>query len=182
MGKRTGDFGPVEPAHGRDVAAQWLTALGLSAIPRWHVEVGLEAGHATRFQLNVYAEEWGFAFHHERRSSWIRVTDIPFVHGRDDFRLLPRVPQLPQLGAFIAELEAEHAIALPRMEATVRTNIPHAGPIVRRWLTQPTSGGAADEICGDEMHGGIRCTREKGHAGHHAFEDGEGALRWKQTR
>lgn len=182
MGKRrTGDFGPYEPAHGRDVAARWLTALGLSAVPRWHIEVGLEAGHGTRFNLNVYAEEWGFAFHHARRSSWIRVTDIPFVHGRDDFGLLATVPELPALNTFVCQLEAQHGIELLHLQATVRTNISNAAPIVRRWLAQPSIADSDQHMCGDEMHGGIRCTLARGHAGHHAFKSGDGALRWKQS-
>jgi hypothetical protein len=171
--------------HGRDEAGAWLHALGLDAVPRWHVEVSLDAGAGTKFHLNVYAEEWGFAFHHARRSSWIRVTDIPFVHGRDDFGLIVRVPALVALAAFLTSLEAEHGFKLPRTNTAVRTNIDGAAPVVRRWLSR---GGERSrrrtsvERCGDEMHDGIRCTLERGHDGHHVFESDEGAVRWKQER
>lgn len=126
---------PPGDGHGRDAAHAWLQSIGLQPVPRWHVEVSLEAG-TSRFHLNVYAEEWGFAFHHARRSSWIRVTDIPFVHGRDDFGLLATTPDIFGIGAFVKKLEAEHQIELPRATAIVRSNIENAAPAVRRWLAR----------------------------------------------
>ncbi len=160
--------------HGRAESAAWLEALGLQPVPRWHVEVVVDAGPAPKRALNIYAEEWGFAFHHARRSSWIRVTDIAFVHGRDDFGLIARVPPLLALGVFAANLETEYEIELARSRAIIRSNVSGATPLVRRWLL-------AKALCGNEMHDGIRCTRAKGHDGHHAYETGEGALRWKPT-
>lgn len=189
--RRTGDDAPsavkqrTADWHGRDEAGAWLHALGLEPLPRWHVEVSLDAGAGTKFNLNVYAEEWGFAFHHARRSSWIRVTDIPFVHGRDDFGLIAHVPALVSLAPFLTSLEAEHGFKLARTSAAVRSNIDGAAPMVRRWLSRNSvrSRPRADvEPCGDEMHEGIRCTLERGHDGHHAFESDEGALRWKHER
>jgi hypothetical protein len=120
--------------HGRDEAAAWLRMLGLHEPGRWHVEVALQASAGSQFQLNVYAEEWGFAFSHARRSSWIRVTDVPFVHGRDDFGLIRRLPALAALGTFLAELESEHEIKLLRSSVRVRSNVQHATAAVRRWL------------------------------------------------
>lgn len=168
--------------HGRHEAAGWLEALGLEPLPRWHVEVSLDAGAGTKFHVNVYAEEWGFAFHHARRSSWIRVTDIPFVHGRDDFGLIARVPALLSLGAFIAGLELEHGFKVARSTAAIRSNLAGARPVVRRWLSRDTGRARRStgvELCGDEMHDGIRCTLERGHDGHHAFQSSDGVLRWK---
>lgn len=159
--------------HGRDAAAAWLRALGLPSVPRWHVEASLQASAATRFHLNVYAEEWGFAFHHARRSSWIRVTDIAFVHGRDDFGLLAAAPDLLGVSALIDALEQTHAIAFRRSSIKVRSNIRGASRVVKDWLTRPIV-----ELCGNEMHGDIRCTREKGHEGHHELRTREGLLRW----
>jgi hypothetical protein len=176
-----GGGGGTRPAgHGSDEAADWLRALGLAPVPRWHVEVTLDAGAGTRFHLNVYAEEWGFAFHHARRSSWIRVTDVPFVHGRDDFNLILIAPDLTGLGAFLGSLEQTHSIDFGRTGATVRSNVPRAQAAVRRWLAQP-SVGCDRERCDDEIHDGIRCTRPKGHEGHHAFDSDAGALRWKPS-
>jgi hypothetical protein len=189
--RRTGD--DVPPAverraadwHGRDEAGAWLHALGLDALPRWHVEVSLDAGAATKFSLNVYAEEWGFAFHHARRSSWIRVTDIPFVHGRDDFGLIAHVPALMSLASFLTGLEAEHGFKLARTNAAVRSNIDGAVPVVRRWLSRTSVRShrrTGVEQCGDELHDGICCTLKRGHEGPHVSESDEGALRWKQQR
>jgi hypothetical protein len=119
--------------HGRDEAAAWLRSLGLKGLGRWHVEATLASG-ATRFHLYVYAEEWGFAFHHGRQSSWIRVTDIPFVHGRDDFKLIRELGALSDLRDVIERLELEHELAFARATAVVRTNITGAAAAVRRWL------------------------------------------------
>ena len=184
-----GDPAPPQAArrsgewHGRQEAASWLDALGLAPSPRWHVEVSLDTGASTKFHLNVYAEEWGFAFHHARRSSWIRVTDIPFVHGRDDFGLIVRVPELLSLGGFIVGLEHEHGFKLVRSKAIVRSNLGGATRVVRRWLSRERSrpdAPSANELCGDEMHDGIRCTLERGHDGDHTFESSEGALQSKE--
>lgn len=186
--RRNGDDAPPDVGprssewHGRHEAASWLDALGLKPAPRWHVEVSLDAGASTKFHLNVYAEEWGFAFHHARRSSWIRVTDIPFVHGRDDFGLIAQVPELLSLGGFIVGLEHEHGFRLGRSNAAIRSNITGSAPVVRRWLSRVRArarGTTASELCGDEMHDGIRCSRELGHDGDHTFESSQGALHWK---
>ena len=120
---------------GRDEAAAWLRGLELAYVPRWHVEVALDAG-PTRFHINIYEEEWGFAFRHAGRASWIRVVDRPFVHGRDDFDLLARTPALHRLKSFIVELEREHGIELRRDAATIRTNVPDGAPRVRAWLAR----------------------------------------------
>lgn len=119
--------------HGRDEAAAWLRSLGLKALGRWHVEITLASG-ASRFHVYVYAEEWGFAFHHARQSSWIRVTDIPFVHGRDDFRLIREAVALTELRDLLDRLELEHDLAFARSTAVVRTNVTGAAASVRRWL------------------------------------------------
>ena len=121
--------------HGRDEAMAWLGLLGLEGSGRWHVEIELETRTASQFHLNVYAEEWGFAFHHARRSSWIRVTDIPFVHGRDDFGFIRQAPPLATLASFLSVLETEHEVRFPRSTAAVRSNVTGAAAAVRRWLS-----------------------------------------------
>src|SRR5690242_2350229 len=79
-------------------SSTWLRSIGVTPpiTQRWSVEIALEPSAlrpstdyddriATRFQLGIYAEEWGFFFCMHGKGSWIRVTDVPFVHGRDDF-------------------------------------------------------------------------------------------------
>ncbi|HEY1814478.1 MAG TPA: hypothetical protein VGG74_19130 [Kofleriaceae bacterium] len=122
---------------GAAASERWRTALELPEIPRWHVEIQLAAASAT-FDLNLYAEEWGFVFQHASRGSWIRVTDVAFVHGRDEHGLLTRTPDLLAIGRLLAELEREYALAFPRGDARVSTNIPDAEPVVREWLVQAT--------------------------------------------
>ena len=126
--------------HGRDEAVAWLRMRGLQETPRWHVEVVLEASAGSQFHLNVYAEEWGFAFHHARRSSWIRVTDIPFVHGRDDFGFVRQPPTLEAISSFVIDLEHEHGIKLIRSTVAVRSNLNNATSAVRRWLQATRTG------------------------------------------
>lgn len=169
---------------GSEAAGRWLRSIGVPTIPRWHVEITITADIDSTFELNVYEEEWGFAFHHDGRGSWIRVTDIPFVHGRDDFKLVARTPQLIAINGLMADLEAEHGITLRRANASIRTNIPNATEIVREWLLQPPPSAAIArtiQLCGNEMHEGIRCTKPKGHDGDHEYQgrDQRGQLRWK---
>jgi hypothetical protein len=122
---------------GAEAADRWLFALGLPAPARWHVEIAVLADAGTRFDLNIYAEEWGFCFQHAGRSSWVRVTDAAFVHGRDDHDLLAKAPDLLAISVLLADLEHEHGLAFRRATASVRTNIPDAPNIVRDWLIQP---------------------------------------------
>lgn len=168
---------------GAQQAGGWLVALGLPATPRWHAEIEIVAGAGTTFELNIYAEEWGYVFRHDGRTSWIRITDIPFVHGHDDFDLLSRTPDLLAVTVIAAELEAEHGVAFDRAHATIRTNLPHATEIIRGWLMQPLPYSTVKktvELCGDVMHDGIHCSKVRGHDGAHEYvgHDGRSQLRW----
>src|SRR5690349_3802850 len=103
---------------GAMAAEMWLRQRGLSPPPttRWHVEIALDVVHtrapsefdeviATRFHLDIYLEEWGVFFCHGGNASWVRVTDVPFVHGRDDFQLLAVLPPLKDVGQLLRQLE-----------------------------------------------------------------------------
>ncbi len=132
----------VIEAHG------WVENLGLHPPPgslRWHAEISLDVidGPArtefddrvdTRFHIDVYSEEWGFFFCHAGRVSWIRITDIAFVHGRDDHQLLTQTPSLDAIGQLIRQVEAKHNVRFHRQHAIIRTNIAAAEPLLRRWL------------------------------------------------
>lgn len=129
-------------------ANAWLTSLGLNPPPgllRWNAEISLDIvdGPAraeydqtkdTRFHIDIYSEEWGYFFCHGGRSSWIRITDIPFVHGRDDHQLLTQTPALPDIGKLMRALEMKHNVRFNRPQALIRTNIVAAEPMIRRWL------------------------------------------------
>ena len=121
---------------GADAADRWLTSLGLVAVPRWFVEIAILGNSNSRVDLNVYAEEWGYAVHHAGKASWIRVTDVAFVHGQDDFQLLARTPDLLAIHALLADLEREHQLALRYATASIRSNVADAPRIVRDWLVQ----------------------------------------------
>lgn len=139
--------GPAAPSEGAAAAATWFAARRLSSTAnlRWHVEIALDTVDApastefdertaTRFHIDIYSEEWGIFFCHGGRSSWIRVTDIAFVHGRDDFGLLPAMPSLKDVGTLLRQLEQHHGIQLQRQHAAVRTNLSGAEPAIRRWV------------------------------------------------
>jgi hypothetical protein len=123
-----------------------LTERGLRAPSKtWDVEIGLDIAtspatiefdeqYATRFQLLIYAEEWGFRFTHAGQSSWIRVTDISFVHGRDDHRLLEHTPPLKRIGSLLRELEKRFGVNFQRGQAAVRTTLPSSEPAIREWI------------------------------------------------
>ena len=119
-------------------SAAWLDARGLASPPHWYVEITLDSDDAdTRIELNVYPEEWGFVFRRGMRVSSIRVTDIPFVHGTDDHRLLAQTPALDGFGALLESLERRYAIVFRRSHPTVRSEIARASEAVRRWLEAP---------------------------------------------
>lgn len=129
-------------------AAAWLSSLGLNPPPgtlRWHAEISLDVrpgpapaefdeARDSRFHVDIYSEEWGFFFCHRGQVSWIRITDIPFVHGRDDHRLLMQTPALPDVGKLLRSLEQKHDIHFNRAHALIRTNVVAAEPMIRRWL------------------------------------------------
>lgn len=132
---------------GATAAATWLRARGLPtpAGSRWHVEVALDVvdgpapadydeATATRFHIDIYSEEWGHYFCHHGRSSWIRVTDIAFVHGRDDYQLLTLTPPLPDIGRLVRQLEQKYGVRFRRDHALIRTNLDRAEVAVRAWL------------------------------------------------
>ncbi len=89
---------------------------------------------ASRFHLDLYSEEWGLFFCHGGKASWVRITDLAFVHGRDEHALLSIVPSLRDIGVLIRELERRHAIQFQRKHAVVRTNLANAEPAIRAWL------------------------------------------------
>lgn len=100
---------------------------------RWYAELTLRAGSSS-FRLEISSEEWGFEFLHGGQSSWIRVKSLPFVHDRDDFRLLSRTPPLREILTWIRVLEDEHQISLSRRHAAVVTDVSGLEPDARAWL------------------------------------------------
>ena len=128
-------------------AAQWLDALHPppSTPTRWHAEIALATIDAptsakfddridTRFHLDIYSAEWGFFLCHGGRVSWIRVTDVAFVHGRDEFHLLESTPRLAEIGGLLRTVEQGCELAFRRDRALVRSNIPLREPAIRRWV------------------------------------------------
>jgi hypothetical protein len=112
----------------------------MPSAPKWFVEIELAAaGNSDRAQagkllLEVYAEEWGYRFEHDGRTSWIRVTDVPFVHGRDEHGLLPKTPRLENIGGLIREIEEAKAIEFQRQHAVVRSNVPDEDGVIATWI------------------------------------------------
>jgi hypothetical protein len=131
---------------GRLASSAWLAQRRL--IPKannWEVEIALHVheqpatfdaldSFASRFHINVYSEEWGYFFSHQGRCSWIRITDIPFVHGRDDFNLLTATPPLREIGSLIRSLEHQFKIRFQREHAAVRTDIAGGDVAVGLWV------------------------------------------------
>jgi len=130
---------------GARASVEWVHSLGLLCDKPWYIEIALDISNApanatysgetdTRFHLNVYPEEWGVFFCHGSHVSWIRVTDQPFVHGRDDHHLIGELPDLPDIGTLLRTLEARHGIAFSREHGYVHTNVASAKPAVKKWL------------------------------------------------
>jgi len=140
---------PLGQTLGASDAATWLRNFGgdTPAATRWHVEIAMgtaqerpppefDAAVATRFHINLYNDEWGIYFCHGGRSSWIRVTDLAFVHGRDDFGLISVTPPLKDLGSLLRRLEQTHAVRFQRQHASIKTNLPDTEPAIRTWLAR----------------------------------------------
>jgi hypothetical protein len=127
--------GGMSPNTGPLASAAWLISRDLMpSHARWFVEVAIAPTDATSFKIEIYAEEWGFQFSHATRESWIRVTDVPFVHGRDDHRLLRLTPRLNDLGRLVRSLEQRYEIGLSREHAQIATNLVDAEPNIRAWV------------------------------------------------
>lgn len=115
-------------------SAVWLVDRGLTPNgEHWFAEITL-AARDTQLRLEIYAEEWGFYIQHGASTSWIRVTDVAFVHGRDDLALGSRPPRLRAIGPFISALEHRLAIRFDRHAPIIRTNIPDADPVLATWI------------------------------------------------
>jgi hypothetical protein len=131
---------------GKLAAREWLLArvLDAPAGSPWHVEISLDACRdpdasldanlPTLFRLEIHSEEWGVYFSHQGNASWIRVTDVPFAHGCDDFRLLRQVPPLKDIGILLRTLELQHGLRFDRNHADISTNIARAEPVVKSWV------------------------------------------------
>src|SRR5688572_18256082 len=125
----------------------WLSARGLYVPPRtpWEVSISLDIVDEstptnfveiadTRLRVTIASTEWGFSFCHHSRASWIRVTDVPFVHERDDYLLLAQVPPLRELGRLVRSLEETYRIRFRRGYAMIRSTIGGAEPVIRAWV------------------------------------------------
>lgn len=137
---------PTWSTAGSRAAAEWLADRQVPAPrTRWAVEIALDVRDEpapcefdervdTRFHLEIYSEEWGLLFCHAGRVSRIRITDVEFVHGRDDYHLQGTVPPLAQIGSLLRALEDRFRIAFRRDLALVLTDIDGAEPAIRAWI------------------------------------------------
>lgn len=139
---------PTWSTAGSRAAVTWLGELGIRAPgTRWYVEIALDVRDLpapveydervdTRFHVEIYSEEWGYMFCHAGRLSRVRVTDIPFVHGRDDYHLLPETPALDQIATLIRRLESQHGLAFRRDLALIHTDLANAELAIRAWVAR----------------------------------------------
>jgi hypothetical protein len=137
---------PTRPAFGtpRGIAtntgalatARWLVARDLTAGRKWFITIVLRDPlvRSTTFRIEMFAEEWGYVFEHAGRRSWIRVTDLPFVHGQDDFHLLRLTPALEHLGDLVRELEAREGLTFDREHAEVQTDLAGVDAAIAAWV------------------------------------------------
>jgi hypothetical protein len=134
------------PTVGARASHAWLDNLELEPVKPWYVEIALDTSSrrasdvyrssSSRFHLNVYPEEWGVFFCTGGKTSWVRVTDEPFVHGRDDFQLLADLPPLDRIETLVRDLEDRNDLRFRRDLAMIRTNITGAKNVLRKWLAR----------------------------------------------
>ena len=114
--------------------ASWLLSRGLTPPSnKWNVQVTLRVAEA-ELRIELFGEEWGFRFEHADKVSWIRVTDLPFVHGRDEHELLKDTPSLKNFGALLHKLERRFSIDFDRDQGEIETSLRDAEPAIRDWL------------------------------------------------
>ena len=115
-------------------SAAWLATRGIeTAIGSWSVMIELAARGAT-FCIEIYREEWGFQVVAAPGASWIRVTDLPFVHGRDELGLLHDTPRLERIGELVRVVEQRFALSFDRRDARIHTDVAGAEPAIRAWV------------------------------------------------
>jgi hypothetical protein len=122
---------------GAAATAAWVRQHGLDVArtPHWYVEISVPTDSVDiRLEINLYPEEWGVVFRRGNRVSSVRVTDVPFVHGLDDHKLLSELPELARIDDLLAVLERRYDVAFHRTRVTVRSNLTRATAIVRSWL------------------------------------------------
>jgi len=131
---------------GARAALEWLQERGLGTKKPWFVEIALDVVDRpasrtysndtdSRFHINIYPEEWGVFFCHGSRASWIRVTDEPFVHGRDDHGLLGELAALSMVGGVLRGVEQRYRLDFRRDHALIHSNLGSAKPAIREWLS-----------------------------------------------
>jgi hypothetical protein len=89
---------------------------------------------STLLRLELFSEEWGFSFRHDDKTSWIRVTDLPFVHGRDDHGLLGATPALRAFGSFVRHVEVRFDLRFAVEAVVVRSSLVGAESAIRGWI------------------------------------------------
>ena len=132
---------------GKLAAQGWLHSRLLSGpgLTSLHVEVSLgvlaqtppvdfDEQTETRLRIEIYSEEWGVFFCHGGKASWIRVTDIAFAHGRDDFGLLSLLPPLKEVASLVRLIERQHDLVFRRDHPLIRSSLPGAERAVRAWV------------------------------------------------
>lgn len=118
-------------------ATAWLRKRGQTPPwdRRWHIELGLKAERETSaFRLEIANDEWGYHFVYGAQSSWIRIKSLPFVHERDDLRLLSRTPPLREISTFVRFLEQEHGVSFSRRHVSISTDLPGIEREARAWI------------------------------------------------
>jgi hypothetical protein len=118
---------------GRRSGERWRTQVLLDVVG-WTAAPTCDETVATRFHLEITSDAWGLFFFHAGKVSRIRVTDAPFVQGRDDFGFLAHTPPLKDVRPFLHSLEHHHGIRFQREHAMIHSTLDDIEPAVRRWV------------------------------------------------
>jgi hypothetical protein len=135
-----------DPRSSTNASTKWLAARRLNSPSRkhWMVAIVLDAADPrsvsaytevdTRLYIEIDSTEWGILFCRGRESSWIRVAGTPRVHEHDDFRLLPYVMDLRDLGAIVQLIERRFGLRFRRQHAVIHTDLDDAQQKILLWL------------------------------------------------
>jgi hypothetical protein len=123
----------------------WLRDRGIypPAGKPWRVQIALEVNDrpasfgfaATKLQITIDPDAWGYLFVHGDRTSTIHVTSYPSARDRDEHRLLAMTPPLKRFGTLVRELETRYRIFFPRHHAAIRSDLAGGEPMIRAWIS-----------------------------------------------
>lgn len=145
LARTTTSSHPIGTSADSVAVAAWLRDRGIypEARKHWRVQIAFEVNNrpasfgftATKLQITIEPESWGYMFTHADRTSTIHVTTYATARDLDEHRLLAMTPALKRFGTLVRDLEARYRIFFPRHHAAIRSDLQGGEPMIRAWIS-----------------------------------------------